>query len=202
MKIKIIVEGKTELVLIRAIRIFLSTRLSKDQMPSVTSFRYNGRIPKGEDLKKKVEELCNNHDAVIALTDVYTGTNDFTDASDAKNKMSAWVGENPKFFPHAAQHDFEAWLLPFWDTIKQMAKTKRNAPGHHPESVNHGNPPAHRLVELFETPNAPRSYDKPRDAEAILRKNSYDLAKSANACPELKSLLNTILTLSGGTVLP
>ena len=28
-------------------------------------------------------------DAVIALTDVYTGTDDFTDAADAKAKMRA-----------------------------------------------------------------------------------------------------------------
>lgn len=31
-------------------------------------------------------------------------------AADAKQKMREWVGTEPRFFPHAACHDFEAWL--------------------------------------------------------------------------------------------
>jgi hypothetical protein len=60
---------------------------------------------------------------VIALTDVYTGTDDFLDAADAKQKMRAWVGKNDRFHPHVAQHDFEAWLLPFWTDIQSLAGT-------------------------------------------------------------------------------
>ena len=52
-------------------------------------------------------------DAVIALTDINTGTNEFADATAAKRKMLEPVGKNDKFHPHAAQHDFEAWLLPY-----------------------------------------------------------------------------------------
>ena len=61
---------------------------------------------------------------MIALTDVYTGNRDFQDAEDAKEKMREWVGENPRFFPHAAQFEFEAWLLPFWTTIQRLAGHK------------------------------------------------------------------------------
>ncbi len=86
-------------------------------MPRLDMFPYNGRIPIREELRRKVETLLSGRqpsDAVIGLTDVYTGTNDFVDAADAKAKMRQWVNYNPAFHPHAAQHDFEAWLLPVW----------------------------------------------------------------------------------------
>ena len=88
---------------------------------------------------KIVENLLENnaHDAVIALTDVYTGTQDFQDANDAKDKMMRWVDKNPKFYPHTALHDFEAWLLPYWTTIQKLAKHNRSAPRGLPETVNH-----------------------------------------------------------------
>jgi hypothetical protein len=38
-------------------------------------------------------------DAVIALTDVYTGTKDFKDAADAKAQMKKWVGTILNFIP-------------------------------------------------------------------------------------------------------
>src|SRR5713226_5000231 len=105
MKIALIVEGKTERAFLPYLRAFLNTRLA-GQMPKLDPHLYNGRIPKGERLKRDVERLlCTGKEpanAVIALTDVYTGTNppDFFDAADAKAKMLAWVGRNPAFHPH------------------------------------------------------------------------------------------------------
>jgi hypothetical protein len=64
-------------------------------------------------LQRTITNFTLEADAVITLTDVYTGANEFKDAADAKDKMRQWVGVNDKFYPHAAQHDFEAWLLPF-----------------------------------------------------------------------------------------
>jgi Domain of unknown function (DUF4276) len=75
-------------------------------------------------------------DAVIALTDVYTGTNDFQDGADAKAKMREWVGNNPNFYPHVAQYDFEAWLLPYWSRIKDLAKSNKSSPAGLPEKVS------------------------------------------------------------------
>jgi hypothetical protein len=138
MKIAIIVEGETERAFLPHLRAFLSTRLS-GRMPKLDPVPHHGRIPKGEKLKRIAEQLLAHGkppaDDVIALTDVYTGTNppDFVDAADARAKMRQWVGPNPKFHPHAAQHDFEAWLLPFWDEIQRLAKSKRTAPGSSPE---------------------------------------------------------------------
>lgn len=114
--------------------------------------------------------------------------------------MRQWVGDNPKFYPHAAQHDFEAWLLPFWSTIQRLAKHNKGAPAGNPEQVNHVNPPAHRIKEIFEIGKCRDSYSKRRDAPRILKDN--DLLASANACPELKSFLNTILSFCGGETIP
>ena len=56
------------------------------------------------------------------------------------------------------------------------------------------------LKKVFMSGGGRTAYVKPRDATRVLK--NQDLLIAANACPELKSLLNTILTLSGGTVLP
>ena len=113
--------------------------------------------------------------------------------------MRAWVGDEPRFHPHAAQHDFEAWLLPFWSDIQKLAGSRRAMPGAYSEQVNHNDPPAHRLKEIFLGGTKGKAYVKPRDAARILRDN--DLAVAAQVCPELKAFLNTILALCGAEVI-
>lgn len=179
---------------------FLKGRLA-GQMPRLDMFLYYGRIPKENKLRRTVENLLSQGippaDAVIALTDVYTGTQDFVDAADAKAKMRNWVGSaNKLFHPHVAQHDFEAWLLPFWSDIQKLAGHNRVAPTGPPESVNHDRPPSYHIREIFRIGTCRDDYSKPRDANRILR--DKDLAIAAAMCPELKAFLNTILTLSGG----
>jgi hypothetical protein len=197
LRIAVIVEGRTEQAFRGALIEFLRRRLNRESLPHLGFKPQSGRVPTGEALKRLVDNLCSNYDAVIALTDVYTGTTDFVDAADAKSKMRQWVGVNGKFYPHVALHDFESWLLPFWDTtIKRLAGTNRSAPAGLPETLNHNNPPAHRIKEAYRVGTCPRDYNKPRDAQIILREN--DLAVAANACPELREFLNTILTLCGG----
>lgn len=154
MTIAIMVEGSTEMAFKRHLRVFIEGKL-EGRMPRLDMFPYDGRIPKQEKLRRIVENLlCKGRapaDAVIALTDVYTGTNDFHDANDAKEKMRKWVGANDKFHPHAAQHEFEAWLLPFWADIQRIAGHNRRAPSGQPESVNHNRPPSQHIRELFRT---------------------------------------------------
>ncbi len=199
MKITILVEGKTETAFKPYLTEFLKQRL-QGRMPRLDMFPYHGRIPKYDDLRRKVEaSLKSGSDAVVALTDVYTGTRDFDDATDAKAKMRQWVGANPHFYPHAAQYDFEAWLLPFWADIQKLAGHNRSAPPGLPEQVNHNRPPSVRIREVFRTGACRDDYSKPRDGGRILR--GKDLAVAAAACPELKSFLNTILSLCGGACL-
>ena len=182
---------------------FLKLRLPANTMPKLDPFPCDGRIYKGDKLQRTVRDLLSKgprpSDAVIALTDVYTGTNDFVDAADAKRKMRDWVGQNEKFHPHAAQHDFEAWLLPFWSDIQHLAGHNKGAPSGMPESVNHQRPPSHHIKEIFRIGTCQRDYSKARDAKRILQ--DKDLGVAAAACPELKEFLNTILLLSGAAPL-
>lgn len=203
MKIAILVEGDTERVFLPPLRVFLSRHLA-GKMPNLAVRPYDGRIPKGDKLRRVVEDLLTKRpspaEAVIALTDVYTGSSDFVSAADAKAKMIAWVGNNDRFYPHVAQHDFEAWLLPYWSTIQKLAKHNMGPPSGPPEQVNHDRPPAARIKEIFERGQCRDSYVKPRDALRILRDN--DLSVAVEACPELKAFVNTIIRLSGGATLP
>ncbi len=197
-RIAILVEGATEQAFIPKLREFLQARLASGTMPKLDIVPCDGRVPTGEKLRRIVANLLLGRsaaDAVIALTDVYTGTREFANAQDAKDKMRGWVGDEPRFFPHVALHDFEAWLLPFWTDIQDLAGSTRGIPGANPEQVNHDKPPAHRLQEVFRTGSRRKAYVKPRDAARILR--GRDLAVAADACPELKAFLNTILDLCG-----
>jgi hypothetical protein len=196
MKIAIIVEGKTEKAFMRYLQAYLEKHLA-NRMPKIMPHCYDGRIPKEDKLKRVVENLLvgkNAADYVIALTDVYTGTADFKDAADAKAKMRKWAGDEPRFYPHAAQHDFEAWLLPYWDTIQKLAGHNKKAPSGNPEAVNHDKPPAYHIKEIFEAGNCRDSYVKPRDAGRILREN--DLSIAINQCAELRAFVETIVSLS------
>ncbi len=198
MKITILVEGKTEKAFLPYVRNFLQIRLP-GRMPNLDPFPYDGRIPKEDKLRRVVEKLLRGRqaaDAVVALTDVYTGTRDFRDAADAKSQMRNWVGDQPRFHPHAAQHDFEAWLLPYWGEIQKLAGHKKSAPSGKPEEVNHNHPPSEHIKEIFRIGTCGRDYSKTRDANRILQ--GKDLAVAAALCPELKAFLNTILGLSGG----
>ncbi|MGH9659963.1 MAG: DUF4276 family protein, partial [Bryobacteraceae bacterium] len=125
----------------------------------------------------------------------YTGTQEFRDAAHARQTMRKWVGNNNKFYPHAAQYEFEAWLLPYWSDIQALAGHNRSAPAGEPELVNQMQPPSARISEIFRLGNK-RNYVKPRDAQRILA--NKDLLVAADACPELKAFLNTILALCGG----
>lgn len=204
MKIVLIVEGKTEKAFLPVLRDFLKNHLA-GRLPNIDGFPYDGRIPTGDKLKRVVNDLLTYHrpaNHVIALTDVYTGSRppDFQDAADAKRKMNQWVGNEPRFHPHAAQYDFEAWLLPYWPTIQRLAGHNRAAPTGNPETINHNNPPAHRIREIFGIGCCRDSYIKPRDAGRILRDNG--LAVAVDQCSELKALVNTILSVCGGAVIP
>lgn len=198
MKIAILVEGKTEKAFLPHLRSFLEGRLA-DRMPRLMMRKFDGPIPKDRKLRVTVENLLSGQDradAVIALTDVYTGRDDFRDAADAKAKMHSWVGQNNRFHPHAAQHDFEAWLLPYWDEIQKITGYRKNAPVGLPESVNHNKPPSHYIKEIFRIGTCRDDYSKVRDANRILQKK--DLSVAAAQCPELRAFLNTILQLCNG----
>jgi hypothetical protein len=194
--IAIIVEGATEQVFGKVLQEYVSKK-SPGQTPKLKFILEDGRLPTGDRLKRDVQRLLASQlDAVIALTDVYTGSRppEFKDAADAKAKMRQWVGDEPRFHPHAAQFEFEAWLLPYWAAIQGLAGSNRREPSLHPETVNHDRPPAWHLADVFRSGAKKRAYSKSRDAAAILR--GKDLDVSAARCPELRAFLDTILALA------
>lgn len=84
MKIVVLVEGATELAFRDALIEFLKSRLL-GKMPRLVFQGQRGRIPTGEKLPRLVTKEFQGKsaaDAVIALTDVYTGTDTFKDAAD------------------------------------------------------------------------------------------------------------------------
>lgn len=202
MKIAFIAEGKTEKVFLPFLKKFIDDRLAGENRPrpKIAPSAHDGRIPTEQKLRRVVDNLlADGYDHVIALTDVYTGKNppEFLDAADAKAKMRDRVGPEIRFHPHAAQYDFEAWLLPYWETIRRLSKaTQVKAPWGPPEQVNHGKPPAYRLKEIFEAGKCRDSYWKTRDAARILRES--DLSLAIAQCAELRGLTNTILRICGG----
>lgn len=201
MRIAIIVEGKTERVFKPFLSQFLETQLA-GRMPQLDFVPQDGRIPTGDKLRQVVTHLLSDHkvpaDAVIGLTDVYTGINppDFQDADEAKRKMKQWVGDVADFYPHVALYDFEAWLLPYWSKIQRLAGSNRTTPGKNPEAVNHQNPPAYRLKEIYRVGTCRSDYVKTRDASRILKNENLSVA--IDACQELKAFVNCIITLSDG----
>jgi len=202
MKIAMLIEGKTEKAFLPFLRSFLERRLAGG-MPNLDPVPCDGRIPKEDKLRREVQRLLNDRrrpaDAVIALTDVYTGTQppEFEDAADAKRKLRGWVGQENRFYPHAAQFEFEAWLLPYWQILQGLAGHNAAAPAPDPERVNHINPPSKRISDLFRRGSKGRAYVKERDAIRVLRE--ADPMTAIVQCGELKALINTILVLCGGS---
>ena len=195
------VEGKTETAFKPHLIAFLKTRLA-GKMPKLEFRSQSGRVPKQDKLKRMVIDCLTDKrkpgDAVIALSDVYTGpAKEFPTAAIAKKLMWEWVGAEPRFHPHVALHDFEAWLLPYWSTIQRLTGSNRKSPGADPEKVNHGNSPAYRLKEIFETGKKSTSYVKARDAGRILK--DQDLTVSIESCSEFKAFVNTIFRICDPT---
>jgi len=194
-RIAILVEGKTEKAFKRHLLGFLKTRLA-GKMPRLDFDVRDGSLPTGEKLQRVVQRLLDAKrypaNAVIALTDVYP---EYENAADAKAKMKAWVPGEDRFHVHVALHDFEAWLLPYWDKIQKLTGSNRKSPGGDPEKVNHNNPPAYRLAEVYRIGTKTQSYIKTRDGGRILQ--GENLMVAIEACSELKSFVNRILTLYG-----
>lgn len=205
-EIVVLCEGATEKGLTGALKAFLDAECSRAGQAKVrlTMVPANG----GAELLKRdrLTSLVNHHLGrtgvlgVVGLVDVVAPEyrTKFENAADAINTLKGLLPNESRFYAHAAQHDIEAWLLPYWPVACRKVGRTKQAPGANPESVNHGHPPSWHFNELYRLGGA--HYDKPRDAAAILR--GQDLRVSANACPQFKAFLNTLLGLSGCPQIP
>ena len=199
MTIVLLVEGNTETALRDKLKSFLDERAAMESKPKMALRPKDIMALNPGKLCHRVRlELRDPRvTAVVGLIDVYP---EFTSASDAKRFLRDAVGDEPRFYAHTAQYDVEAWLLPYWDFVCKRLGVQRARPGADPEQVNLERPPSRRLDELYRIAKPPRKYIKPLEMAAVLR--NQDLTVAAAQCSELKSLLNTLLTLAGLTLLP
>jgi hypothetical protein len=197
-EIVLLVEGKTETAIKPVLKRFLDARCEREKKPKV---RLSTRPLDSRLLREKVvrDHVVLNLKrssvvGVIALIDVVcSGRNrQFESAQDAIRFLKNAAPNEKRYRAHAAQYDFEAWLLPYWDAILAKLSLKKKPPGADPELVNHDQPPSRHLKTLYR--KAKLDYDKPRDALAILK--GQDLLISAERCPQLKAFLNSLLVLA------
>ena len=199
MTVILLVEGDTETALKAKLKAFLDERATAENKPkgalrtkdiiTLNPAKLKGRV--------RLELRDPKVTAVIGLIDVYPH---FKSAAEAKQFLRQAVGDEPRFHAHAAQYEVEAWLLPYWDFICQRLKVKRASPGSNPEQVDLEQPPSRHLAELYRIAKPPRKYIKPIEMAIIL--GHQDIHIAADQCPELKNLLNTLLTLGELTPLP
>jgi hypothetical protein len=199
LKIVLLVEGKTETAVKEALKTFLDAEAAQQGRPrvGVTTKPLDSKLLNAQRVRDQVALNLRDPDVlcVVALIDVYPA---FASAHQAKAFLRSAGGADPRFHVHAAQFDVEAWLLPFWQAICQKLRIQRQPPGGNPEQVNQQKPPSRWLSELYRM--ARRSYDKPRDARAILA--GKNLRTIAAQCPEFKLFLNTLLNCANLAALP
>lgn len=195
MKIIMLSEGKTERVCGIAFKRFVDEHCRAAEIPRVSLVvkPFDGPVTNCERIRRRVSHYVKDNEVVgvILLTDVYP---EFKDATEAKQRLRDCVsGEHysDKIHTHAAQYEFEAWLLPFWDDIARRLGVRAKTPGSNPEQVNDQSPPSDRLNDLYA--RAHRKYQKAVEAPKILRRHRIE--EAAEKCPELRSLLETLTTL-------
>lgn len=197
MTIVLLVEGDTEVALKGHLKRFLDGRAAVAQKPRVRlETRQNVVNESPERIRGRVERELRRPGvvAVVALIDAYPRFSRREEpATAAKRYLREAVGENPRFHPHVALYDVEAWLLPYWDDIRSAVGGRLSRPGGNPEEVDGQNPPSHRLKQLYES--AGKRYVKTIEMNRLLE--GKDLTVAAGQCPEFRAFLNTLLELSG-----
>ena len=200
-EIVLLVEGATERAFKDVVKRFLDGRCAKEGRPKVglTTRILDSRLLDGKTVCDEVRMALGRSETigVVALIDVVCSGSPrrFGNAAEAIDFLQGAAPKDPRFRAHAAQYDFEAWLLPYWDDICNKLKIKAKSPGAEPEAVNHDKPPSRRLKDLYRKAPHHRDYDKVRDARAILE--GKDLILSARKCHQLKAFLNSLLTFAG-----
>ncbi|MBI1826490.1 MAG: DUF4276 family protein [Planctomycetes bacterium] len=190
MKIVVICEGATEAALKSGLRELVQTRSISARRVGIDT-----RSLDGPTIRKKLGRVASNLlvegdvVGVIALSDVHPNYRNASETKEALRHYAAEAATHPRFRAHAAQFEFEAWLLPHWDEITKSLKVNAAKPGANPEQVNGQSPPSHRLKGLYQ--RARRKYDKVVDALRWL--TAERLEQSAKECPQLKEFLDSLL---------
>ena len=198
--ILVLVEGDTERAAREHLKRFLDSRAGERPLVRLQMSVFDRGLAEAEVRGRAEKALASSATiGVIALTDLYPK---FASPAAARQTIAQWLPKDPRCHVHVAKHDFEAWLLHGWTAILRQAGIVGNRKpwGSKPEDVDGTNPPAHRLRDLFQQGKPPRKYKKPVDGKKLLE--LLRLEDVAAQCPELKSFLNTLLSLAGYPLLP
>jgi Domain of unknown function (DUF4276) len=195
MKIVLLCEGKTEVVVATSLRDFVQEycKSKKIRAVGIDAKPFGCELYNRRMLRTRLELHAKNPKVigVVALADVRPT---FETVKDAKDRLRQCMKNSPhreKYYAHVAKMEIEAWLLPFWSDIEKNLKVKLDPPGAKPEDVNDEEPPSFHLKALYR--RAGKSYSKVLHAKHILKRNSIE--ESAKTCPELRSFLNTLTRL-------
>ena len=195
MKIVLLCEGETESALKEPLKDHLDKQCELAQIPRVglTIMAFDGPATNCREVKTRLETHALNPKVlgVVVLSDVYP---DFADAAETKTYLRNCVAKSSAkhmFYAHAAQFDFEAWLLPYWERIAKGLKVKAKLPGSDPEKVNSQKPPSEHLKELYA--KAHKHYQKTTEANRIFSR--YGIEEAVEKCSELQALVSTLIDL-------
>jgi len=203
-EIVLLIEGETETAVKSIFKQFLDARCDAENKPKVrlTTKPLGSGLLNEETVKDQLAMNLGRSGVkgVVALIDVVCSgrPQQFKNAAEAIAFLGGIAPNEDRYHPHAAQYDFEAWLLPYWDEICKRVGRRQGAPGANPENVNHNHPPSWHLEKLHRL--AGKKYNKPIDGKAIL--TGKDLLVSARQCPQFKLFLNSLLYFAGCRLLP
>jgi len=194
MKVVVFCEGSTEEALRTGLREFVQARVRGAGRIGIETRSLDGPVMR-KKLGRLVELSLAKSDVVgvVALSDVYPDFHDAKEAREALKRFGAVAGRDPRFRPHAAQFDLEAWIMPFWSEIAKHLGVNATTPGARPEEIDNQRPPSHHLRDLYA--KAKQRYEKVLDGAKWLTAERLETA--AGHCPELKSFLNSLLEFAG-----
>ncbi len=202
MKIVVLCEGYTE-------RDIVSDLFARWLNPRVTervgfkAVRFNGWKQLVDDAPMKAELHLRDPKVlgVIALLDLYGPTFYPPDKRDAASRRE-WGMKylkdqhpDPRYRPHFAIHEVEAWLLPQPDLFD--SRVAKKLPGKTPEEVNFNEPPAKLLDRLYNEA-LKRDYKKVVEGTKLFR--SLDPAMVYAKCPAFKALADDLLDLCPASI--
>ncbi|MBM3500320.1 MAG: DUF4276 family protein [Armatimonadetes bacterium] len=190
MRIVLYVEGETEQAFKRHLKAFLDDIADRDEKQKV------GLVTRTDThrhrLQRNVARDLGDPQClgVVVLVDVYP---EFGSPEAVREHYGGCGGQ--RFRAHCALHDFEAWLLPYWQRVFEQAgrRPPKNPKWLNPETVNVDKPPSRVLREDVFTGKP--GYQKTVHAARILE--GQDLRVAAEASPQLKLFLNTLLEFAG-----
>ncbi len=129
--IVLLVEGTTEKAVKEKFKEFLDAKCKNEGRPRV---RLETRLLDSRLLNKEI--VCDitmknlkrdEVNGVVALMDVKCAgrPQQFQNAKETITYLQSCVPDEPRYRAHAAQFDFEAWWLPYWESIRKKVGVRK-----------------------------------------------------------------------------